>query len=225
MCYKCEFEMKSDSLSKLGSEELVEKLCDVGRTKTYGVGEEIFRAGDVAEFLPIILDGKLKVVRFLELGKEIILNIFSEGEMFAIPPILDGREYPATAVAIDETKLLLIYKNDFDELLANSPEFSSAVMSKMSALMRDITSSMENLATASSEKRIGKVLLKLAKKETASGAVKITIRRQDIAEMAGLTTETTIREVRKLADKDLINIVRGKIIIEDIDILRKFLDS
>jgi len=217
--------MKSHSLSKLGSEELVAKLCEVGRTKTYGVGEEIFRAGDVAEFLPIILDGKLKVVRFLELGKEIILNIFSDGEMFAIPPILDGREYPATAIAIDETKLLLIYKNDFDELLANSPEFSSAVMSKMSALMRDITSSMENLATASPEKRIGKVLLKLAKNETASDAVKITIRRQDIAEMAGLTTETTIREVRKLADKDLINIVRGKIIIEDIDTLRKFLDS
>ena len=144
--------------------------------------------------------------------------------MFAIPPILDGRSYPATAIAIDETQLLLIYKNDFDLLLESSPEFSSVVMAKMSALMRDIASSMENLATASPEKRVGKVLFKLATKESESGAIKITLRRQDIAEMAGLTTETTIREVRKLADKDLVNIVRGKIIIEDIDSLGEFLD-
>ncbi|NNF00829.1 MAG: Crp/Fnr family transcriptional regulator [Pyrinomonadaceae bacterium] len=215
--------MKTDSLAKLGSEELTSKLIEIGRTKTFYAGSEIFRSGETAEFLPIVLEGKLKVVRFLEVGKEIILNLFSDGEMFAIPPILDGREYPATAIAIDDTKLLLIYKNEFDELLKNSPEFSSIVMSKMSELMRDITSSMENLAIASPEKRVGNVLLKLAAKETASGSVKISIRRQDIAEMAGLTTETTIREVRKLADKNLIEIVRGKIFIEDNEKLKAYL--
>ena len=167
----------------------------------------------------------MKVVKFLESGKELILNIFEDGEIFAIPPILDGKPYPATAIAIEKTILLLILKKDFNQLIKNSPEFSAVVMSKMSALMRDLTSSMENLAGASSEKKICSILLKLAKKEKPTEIVKIKVRRQDIAEMAGLTTETTIREIRKLADKDFLKIVRGKIFIENTTLLKKFLDS
>ncbi len=65
----------TDSLSKLGSEDLITKLFEVGHTKTYRAGEQIFGVGEMAEFLPIVLGGKLKVVRSLEPGKEIILNI------------------------------------------------------------------------------------------------------------------------------------------------------
>ncbi len=223
MCYKYQLKAKMNSLSKIASPELVKKLHVTGRTKTFNAGEEIFSVGERAEFLPIVLSGKVKIVRFLEAGKEIILNIFRAGEVFAIPPVLDGKEFPATAVALEKTKLLLVYKKDFFELLEESSEFSALVMSRMSFLMREITASMENLATASPEKRVGNVLLKLAAKESSDGSVKITLRRQDIAEMAGLTTETTIRTVRKLAEKDLIKIIRGKIIVENAELLRRFL--
>ncbi|MGI8544495.1 MAG: Crp/Fnr family transcriptional regulator [Aridibacter sp.] len=204
---------------------LVQKLEELGRTKTFSKGEQIFGAGEKAEFLPVVLKGRIKVVRFLEVGKEIILNVFNDGEIFAIPPILDGKTYPATAVAMEETKLLLIYKKDFHTLLEESDEFSGFIMSRMSSLMREITSSMENLATASPEKRVGKILVRLANKENPNDSIKIPIRRQDIAEMAGLTTETTIRATRRLADKNLIKIVHGKIILEGTDNLQKFLDS
>ena len=217
--------MKTKSLSKIGSVELVEKLERIGRTKTFSKNEQLFSAGDEADFLPIVLNGRIKVVRFLEAGKEIILNVFSDGEIFAIPPILDGKTYPATAIAMEDTKLLLIYKEDFHALLSESAEFSKYIMSRMSSLMREITASMQNLATASPEKRVTNILIRLANKEESNGSVKIPIRRQDIAEMAGLTTETTIRTVRKLADKNLINIVQGKIIVENLERLQDFLDS
>lgn len=214
-----------NSLEKIGSRKLVRKMKEIGRVKSFDKNERIFSVGEKAEFLPIVLEGRIKVVRFLEVGKEIILNIFSDGEIFAIPPVLDGKTYPATATAMEKTKLLLIYKQDFHSLLEESNEFSTFIMSRMSYLMREITSSMENLATASPEKKVGKVLLKLAKKEDSNKPVKISIRRQDIAEMVGLTTETTIRAIRKLADKNLIKIVRGKIILENLEELQKFLPS
>jgi CRP/FNR family transcriptional regulator len=207
----------------IGSDKLTAKIKKAGRTKTFASGEEIFSIGERAEFLPIILSGKIKVVRFLEVGKEIILNIFRDGDVFAIPPILDGKSYPATAVALEKTKLLLIYKKDFFRLLEESDEFNAFIMSRMSSLMREIASSMENLAVASPEKRVAKVLLKLAEKEDEIGSIQIKLRRQDIAEMAGLTTETTIRAARRLAEKDLIKIVRGKIHIENPEKLKAFL--
>jgi CRP-like cAMP-binding protein len=210
-------------IPETGSPELSLKLLEAGRTKTYAAGEAIFSVGDRAEFLPFVLSGRVKIVRFLEAGKEIILNIFGAGEVFAIPPILDGLEYPATAVALEKSELLLVYKKEFFALLEESPEFSDFVMTRMSFLMREITSAMENLATAAPEKRIGKILLRLAEKENPEDPVKIKRRRQDIAEMAGLTTETTIRAVRKLAARGLIKIIRGKIHIEDRGSLKAFL--
>lgn len=210
---------------KIGSDTLTAKIRNAGRTKKFASGEEIFGVGERAEFLPIVLSGRVKVVRFLEVGKEIILNIFSDGDVFAIPPILDGKSYPATAIALEETKLLLIYKKEFFALLEESDEFNNFIMSRMSGLMREIAASMENLATASPEKRVAKVLLRLAEKEDQIGSVQIPLRRQDIAEMAGLTTETTIRTARKLAEKKLIKIVRGKIILEDAESLRRFIAS
>ena len=203
-------------LKNIASDDLAAQLCKVGRSKVYGSGEEVFAEGDDAEFMPVVLSGRVKVVRFLEQGKELILNIFHEGEMFAIPPVLDGKNYPATAIAMDKSKLLLIYRRDFLRLLKDSPEFSSLTMSRMSELLRETTSSIKNLVSASPEQRIGNVLVRLAKKEGRETPVTISIRRQDIAEMSGLTTETTIRAVRKLADKGLVQIVHGKIIIENV---------
>ncbi len=212
------------SLDELGSEELVAKFREVGRTKTFQTGAEIFAEGDEAMFLPIVLSGKVKVIKYLTDGKEVIINIFQGGEIFAIPPVLDGKKYPATAIAMENTQLLLVYRNDFIKLLKNSEEFSSIAMKRMSELLRETTASIENLATASPEERVGNVLVRLAKKESGSGPVKIPLRRQDIAEMAGLTTETTIRAVRRLADKKLLKIVRGKVIIDETKSLLDFLD-
>ncbi len=208
-------------LKKISS-ELSEKLKTRGHLRTFYEDEIIFDAGNKAEVLPIIVSGKVKMVRFPELGKEIIIGIFQSGEMFAIPPVLDGGRYPATAIALEETKLLLIYRKDFLRLMQTEAELSANVTLLMCGLLRETTATIQNLATSSPEQRIANVLLQLAKKESGG---KITLRRQDIAEMAGLTTETTIRVIRKLADKDLVKIVRGKIFIEESERLRDFVSQ
>jgi len=210
-------------LLEIAGKELLESVHKVGRTKTFFEGEEIFTEGDKAEFLPIVISGKIKMVRFPEIGKEVIIGIFQNGEMFAVPPAFDGRNFPSTAIAMEETKLLIIYRNDFLKLLRESSELSFAVIEWMSAMLREKTATIQNLVTASPEHRVGNVLLRLAKKEDEKQQVKITMRRQDIAEMAGLTTETTIRAVKKLAEKGLLKIVHGKIILEQPETLRAFL--
>ncbi|MCA1625356.1 MAG: cyclic nucleotide-binding domain-containing protein [Acidobacteria bacterium] len=50
----------------------------------------MFAEGEAAIFLPLIISGKVKMVHFLELGKEVIISIFQKGEMFAVPPVFDG---------------------------------------------------------------------------------------------------------------------------------------
>ena len=211
------------SPENIGSDELAEKFAEIGRSKTFQVGEEVFAEGDLAEFMPMVLDGKVKVVRFLDQGKEVIINIFQNGDLFAIPPVLDGKKYPATAIAMEKSRMLLIYRGDFLRLREESKEFASMTITRMCDLLRETTSALTNLATATPELRVGNVLVRLAKKEVPHPRIKITLRRQDIADMAGLTTETTIRAVRKLADKGLLSIVSGKIVLDDLESLKKHL--
>lgn len=199
---------------------LTDYLMKNGNRRTFFENEEIFAEGDAALFLPIVLTGKVKMLHFLEPGKEVIIGIFEKGEMFAVPPVFDGKSYPATAVAMEETELLTLNRPDFLKLLRDSHEFSFAVIEWMSEMLREKTATIQNLATASPEHRVGVVLLKLAEKESANVPVRIALRRQDIAEMAGLTTETTIRVIRRLAEKDLVRIVHGKIILDSLDPLR-----
>jgi CRP/FNR family transcriptional regulator, cyclic AMP receptor protein len=206
------------------SEDLTRVLHKCGRTHCYAENDEVFAGGDAATFLPIVLSGSVKMIHFLEPGKEVIIDIFYEGEMFAVPPVFDGGKYPATAIAMEDTRLLLVARKDFLNLLRESSEFSFAVIEWMCGMLREKTATIQNLASSSPEHRVGNILLRLAAKRAGEGPVKILIRRQDIARMAGLTTETTIRAVRKLADKRLITITHGKIIVDAAEPLRHHLE-
>lgn len=213
-------------LLEIISGDLIEALKKAGRTKTFSESEEIFREGGRAEFLPIVLSGKVKMMRFLEAGKEVIIGIFAPGEMFAVPPVFDGEPYPATAIAVEKTKMLLVRREDFLRLLKESDEFTFAVIGWMCEMLREKTETIKNLATASPEQRAGRVLLRMAKKDDSENEpVRISLRRRDIAEMTGLTTETTIRAIRLLAAKNLVRIERGKIVIDDLAPLRDFLSD
>ncbi|HEX3102536.1 MAG TPA: Crp/Fnr family transcriptional regulator, partial [Pyrinomonadaceae bacterium] len=162
---------------------------------------------------------------FLDAGKEVIIGIFQTGEMFAVPPVFDGKKYPSTAIAIEEAQLLLLHRPEFLNLLRESSEFSFAVIEWMSEMLREETATIQNLATASPEHRVGHVLLKLAERDDNSGPVKISLRREDIARIAGLTTETTIRVIRKFAEKELLTIEHGKILIDNAEPLRRHVEN
>ena len=151
--------------SIIENEKLAETLRKTANARKFYANEEIFAEGDEALFLPIVLQGKVKMVRFPEVGKEIIIGIFSDGEMFAVPPVFDGEPYPATVIAMEETELLLLHREDFLRLLRESHEFSFAVIGWMCEMLREKTSVIKNLATASPEHRVGNVLLRLAEKQ------------------------------------------------------------
>jgi CRP/FNR family transcriptional regulator len=204
------------------SPELIEKLESSGNKRSYGEDQEIFARGDKADFLPIVLSGAVKMIRNPDVGKEVIIGIFRTGEMFAVPPVFDGAPYPSTAIAVEKTELLQISRNDFLDILRDSPEFAFQVIGWTCEMLREKTSMIRTLATASPEHRVGRVLIKLAE-DAAALPFRVPVRRQDIAEMASLTTETTIRVIRRFAEQQLLRIEHGKVFIDSMEPLQDFL--
>lgn len=210
-------------LLKTASPELKELLLRRGRLHRYEEGEQLFAAGDPAGVLPIIVSGRAKMVQFPDAGKEVIIGIFGEGEMFAVPPVIDDRVYPASAYTMEASQILLIPRRDFFEILRDSHEFTIAVLEWLSDMLRQKTSLIQTLAGGSAEQRIAGILVRLLEYDGGAPPVKIKLRREDIAHMAGLTTETTIRAVRRLAEHGDVTIERGKIVITDPSLLKRYL--
>lgn len=202
--------------------DIRDKVLKLGISRSFGTHELIFSEGEPAEFLPIVLSGRVKMVRYPEAGKEVIIGMFGTGEIFAIPPALDGKRFPATAVAAEESRLLLLPRRVFLDLMSSYEKFSAMIMRRMCGLLRERTDTVQILATPSADQRIANVLLKLAGEIGDGKTVKITHRRQDIAEMAGLTLESTIRSIRKLADRGFFRIIQGKIHLDSTRSLRDF---
>lgn len=193
--------------------------------RIYQEGSIIFERGDCAEFLPIVISGAVKMIRMPEPGKEVIIGIFREGEMFAVPPVFDGEPYPSTAIATEKTELLEIGRQDFLKLLRDSPDFSFNVITWMCEMLREKTSMIRTLSTASPEHRVARILLKLASGIDRETPFRVPMRRQDIAEMASLTTETTIRVIRRFSEQGILRIIHGKIFIDSTAQLEHLLRS
>ena len=200
--------------------DLSDRIIRSGTTRSYGPSQPIFFEGDIATFLPIVLSGTVKMVKFPEPGKEVILGWFHAGQAFAIPPAMDGKRFPATAIATDNSEVLLIPRDTFLELMRSSAEFSAAITGIMCGILRHQVGTIQILATPSAEQRIAAALLRLAGEDIGDLPIEIPYRRKDIAEMTGLSLETTIRAVRRLARKDCLSIVGGRIILASTTPLR-----
>ena len=85
------------------------------------------------------------------------------------------------------------------------------VIAIMGQRIKSAHNRLRDLATDSVEQRLTKVLLMLSSKY----GITIPFTRQEIADMAGTTTETTIRVMSRLKNSGIIRSTRGKIVILD----------
>lgn len=205
-------------------DKYIEMFAGRSSTKRFSAAEIIFSEGDEATFLPFVVSGRVKMVRYPDLGKEVIIGTFAAGELFAIPPALDGKRFPATAVAMEESELRFMPRSAFKALMDGSPEFSALILEQMCGILRQKADTVRILATPSAEQRIAGVLIGIVGETNGTAPHRIDHRRQDIADMAGLTIETTIRSIRRMAARDLFRIVHGKVYIDSIEPLRRVVE-
>ncbi len=174
--------------------------------------ENIFFEGDRPYFFYQVMNGTVKMVSINMLGKEYIQGIFTDGQSFGEPVLLIDKPYPATAVAADDTTLLKLKKEDFIRTLRDFPElhleFTKTMARRIyqkSLLARAISANGPEERTLSFLK-----LLKNSNGDLTPTSYKVTLSRQQIADMIGFRVETVIRTIKKLEKKELIRLEIGK---------------
>jgi len=196
--------------SGLNEEQLVE-LAGIAYEHSFMPGEFVFLDGDAPERFYIVQEGKIKVIKHSSLGKEFIIAFFSPGEMFGEVAVFENRPYPASAQAVAKTKVLGINSRDFLSFLAAHPAVALRIINILGGRLRDAQNRLRDLAGERVEQRLTAILLMLASKFGST----LPFTRQEIADMAGTTTETAIRVLSRLKDGGIVRSARGKITILD----------
>lgn len=177
-----------------------ETLTSVGgrcRVRVCEKGAVIFVEGQRAEAVHVLAEGEVRVVRETDDGREVILRLIRPGEMFGGAGGWGAERYPATTVAADLSVVLVLPAADFAGLIRDYPDFAVAVVRELGSRLRDAEARIQELQTERVERRIARMLLRLANRtgtRTANGIeIDATLSRQAIADLCGTTLSTASR--------------------------------
>lgn len=201
---------RSPIFSALSPEELAE-LSASAIERSYESGEFVFWEGDDPEWFYVVAAGRVKVLKQSAAGREFIVAFWGPGEMLGEVAVFEGRPYPASAQAVSRSKVIGIERGHFLSFLAKRPEIALRVINVLGGRLHDAQNRLRDIAVERVDQRLSRTLLMLS----ARLGSELPFTRQEIAEMAGTTTETAIRFMSRLKDGGIIRSTRGKTIILD----------
>jgi CRP/FNR family cyclic AMP-dependent transcriptional regulator len=186
-----------------------------GVLKNYSKDEYIFKEGQIPHFYHQVIEGKVSMVNEMENGKDFIQGFFSAGQSFGEPPIFEGGNYPASAIAVQSSVIIRLSIPSFKQLLKENFDVHWNVTRLLAHRLKNKAVTLKEITCHSPEHRIVSLLNHFKRErlngETADEKVRIDYTRQQIADMSGLRVETVIRVMRNLFDKDVITIEKGKV--------------
>ena len=200
-------------------EETLEKIEKVGTRKIFKKNDVILMEDEVGTALFVIVTGKVKVSRTSNDGREVILTILSESDFFGEMAILDGQTRSATVIAIEDSELFIIQRNDFLNLLREYPEASIALLQELTKRLRSTDVKIKALSLKDAEGKVATVILQIADDIGKIKQGKVEIEKlplqQDLANMAGTSRETISRTLHSFAKKGLIELDGNKLRINE----------
>ena len=112
------------------------ELANVVDAVKLNTGEVLFQAGEPGESLFIVRSGSIELFIKDTVGQKIVLTIAEQGRLFGELSLLDSGPRTATAVALSETELLVLDRDDLLLLFQKRPDAALSMLAAMSAMTR-----------------------------------------------------------------------------------------
>ncbi len=211
--------LRNISLFSSLSDAELEVLAGRLGQRTFGRGVIIFHKDSPGDTTYIIESGKVRIFILSESGQEISVRICGAGEVFGELSTLDGLPRSAGAMAMEETHVLTLRREDLQELLDAYPRMTRGIIATLTARVRYTTRYAENLTFLDVEGRVAQRLLELADQygvQTAEGMeITLQITQSDLASLVGATRERVNKVLATFRHQGLIELDAERIIIRD----------
>ncbi|MFT4171294.1 MAG: cyclic nucleotide-binding domain-containing protein [Rhodocyclaceae bacterium] len=186
------------------SPERLEGIARVAMLRRVSRGTAVVLAGDNTDYVYFILNGSLKVVVSDEEGREVILTMLGQGDLFGEMSVVDEEPRSATVTAVAPGDLVMIAQADFRRILEENFDISLRIMGNLARRLREADRKIESLALMDVYGRVARLLLDMAESNSDETIVRKKISKQDIAKMIGASREMVSRVMKDLQVRGLI---------------------
>ncbi len=193
------------------------------RHKLFKKKDIIYSESNTPLYLYFIEKGKVKTIKNNKQDKELITGLYNEGDFFGYIALLESNVYEDEAIAMEETRLKLIPKEDFFKLIYQNRDVANAFMKLLSKEVKEKEERLLKIAYDSVRKKVSESLLMLRDRygKQDSDTFSFPISREDLAHIAGTATETLIRTLTDFKEEGIIEIKGSTISIVDVGKLKQ----
>lgn len=206
------------------SPEDQKRIAALATLQSYERGDYLWRAGDPAEQLTIIVKGRVKIVTHGDTG-DTILELFEEGEPVGAIAVYNYMPYPASAICMEPVSLLSVPRRDYFELLDRNPDFARAIIRELTKLVVGMARKLQEMRGQKVDARIAQLFLTLAErlgKEGKKGIeIPIQLTRQEVADLVGTTVESAIRVLSRWGREGILISGENRFVIPSRERLRE----
>ena len=189
---------------------VIEHLGSYMKTRKVPRGTTIFTKGDPGTGLMGVLTGSVKVSVASAEGKDIVLNIFREGEVFGEIALLDGRPRTADATAMSDCELIVIERRDFVPFLSGHPDVTIKFIEILCSRLRRTSEQVQDVTFLNLPTRLAKALLQLTSSDQGGApGRKVAITQREISQMIGRSRESTNKQLRAWVKRGWVRLERG----------------
>lgn len=179
----------------------------------------IFVEGSFPNALYYVIKGKVKTYKTNEDAKDFIINLFKEGDFFGYTPLLTNQSNVESAMALEDTELAIIPKEDFFALVYNNRDVANRFIKMISQSLMNKKDHLMHLAYDTVRKRVADALLTLQDRYQKEGSsdFSMKISRENLANMVGTSKECVIRVLSEFKQDHIITTDLSEITIVNHD--------
>ncbi len=217
---------RSALFARLGDSEIDALLADATVAR-YAQGDQIVAKGDPGNSMMAVLKGRVTISAPSPDGRQVVLTVMRDGEVFGEIALIDGKERTADVTAASDCEILVVPRRSLLALLDRRPDVGLDLMVVLCERLRHTNEQVEDLAFLDLESRIAKVLVRLAEENDAAGRVGaapigVKISQRALGELVGGSRESVNKHLQEWKRAGIIAVEKGSIVIRDIEALAAF---
>jgi CRP/FNR family transcriptional regulator, cyclic AMP receptor protein len=203
-------------------------LVRAGRPRSWSRDDQLLRQGDDGEYVLLLTAGRVKITRFEEDGRQLLLSIRGPGEALGEISALDGSVRTATVTALGVCVTYVLSATQFRRVVREF-EVVDVVLRHILARLREGEEIRADLAHLGAGQRLTRILLRLGAaaghEGTGEGSSPLTLdlglSQEELGLAAGLSRSAVAAELGRLRDHGLVRTGRRRVVLLDIDGLRR----
>jgi CRP/FNR family transcriptional regulator len=191
-------------------EDLIDEIFEIGQFATFKKNDIIIDIGQTLKYIPLLLDGDIKILREDSDGNDLLIYFLEAGETctMSLTCCMGTTKSKIRAVAEKDSTLIMIPVQQMEIWFHNNASWRSFILESYQSRFDEMLETIDNLAFMKMDERLHKYLIN---KTELHGSKTIIVKHQDIAEDLHTSRVVISRLLKQLENENKIKLSRNKI--------------